>query len=296
MFKKLFAASLLSLCFVITVSAQNNKTTGDDDNSLLWEISGNGLATPSYLLGTYHLAGKSFVDSLEYIEPKFRACKTVVGEAIIDSTTSSKIMPMLMLNNTSLNKLYTRDEYQALSDTFSKVLHVNINLYKTFKPAALEVFVAIMIAPQTITATNPPMDLYFQNEGKKLNDKVIGLETAEFQMDVLLNGDLQEQKKHLMFTIKNINKARADIQKLYAFYNQQNLQKLDELMNEDDGYTQEENDKLVKDRNLKWMKELPAIMSENSSFIVVGSGHLVGEYGLINQLRLKGYTVTAVRQ
>lgn len=295
MYKKLSALLLLSLCLVLPASAQNNKTE-TNDNSLLWEISGNGLKTPSYLFGTYHLVGKSFIDSLGYIEPKFRACKAVVGEAIIDSATSSKVMPMLTLKGTSLDKVYTPAEYKLLSDTFSKVLHANINFYKAFKPAALEVFVTIMIAPQTITANNPGMDAYFQSEGRKLNDKVIGLETAEFQMEVLLNGDLQEQKKHLLYVVKHINKERADMQKLYAFYKQQNLQKLDDLMNEDDGYTQEEKDRLVKDRNLKWIGELPAIMAKDASFIVVGSGHLVGEYGLINQLRLKGYTVTAVRE
>ncbi|MDV7395923.1 hypothetical protein RZS08_31315, partial [Arthrospira platensis SPKY1] len=37
-------------------SAQYAPTT--EENSLLWEISGKGLAQPSYLFGTIHIIGK----------------------------------------------------------------------------------------------------------------------------------------------------------------------------------------------------------------------------------------------
>ncbi|MEO6356579.1 MAG: hypothetical protein ABIU77_05530, partial [Ferruginibacter sp.] len=30
-----------------------------DDNSLLWQVSGNGLQQPSYLFGTFHLMCKN---------------------------------------------------------------------------------------------------------------------------------------------------------------------------------------------------------------------------------------------
>ena len=32
-----------------------NLKTNADDNTLLWEVSGNGLTKPSYLFGTFHL-------------------------------------------------------------------------------------------------------------------------------------------------------------------------------------------------------------------------------------------------
>jgi len=54
-------------------------------------------------------------------------------------------------------------------------------------------------------------------------------------------------------------------------------------------------DKMLKNRNLDWMTKAPDIIKEQPTFIVVGAAHLVGQYGLINQLRLKGYTVKAVK-
>jgi len=58
--------------------------------------------------------------------------------------------------------------------------------------------------------------------------------------------------------------------------------------------TDEERDALNKDRNVRWLEKLPAIMAEKPSFIAVGCLHLPGEIGLIEGLRDLGYTVEPV--
>lgn len=47
------------LFFTSTTKAQNKNT--NNDKSILWEVSGNGLSKPSYILGTFHaLCSKDF--------------------------------------------------------------------------------------------------------------------------------------------------------------------------------------------------------------------------------------------
>jgi uncharacterized protein YbaP (TraB family) len=53
-------------------------------------------------------------------------------------------------------------------------------------------------------------------------------------------------------------------------------------------------DFLLKDRNVKWVKALPAIMNSGSQFIAVGAGHLPGKDGVISLLRNEGYAVEPV--
>jgi uncharacterized protein len=48
------------------------------------------------------------------------------------------------------------------------------------------------------------------------------------------------------------------------------------------------------ERNKLWMKRIPDLIIKNSCFIAVGAGHLVGETGLINQLRKLGFTVEPI--
>ena len=53
------------------------------------------------------------------------------------------------------------------------------------------------------------------------------------------------------------------------------------------------NDMLI-NRNKNWLNQLPDLMKNNSLFIAVGAGHLVGDNGLIKGLQAKGYTVKPV--
>ena len=53
---------------------------------------------------------------------------------------------------------------------------------------------------------------------------------------------------------------------------------------------------IIDGRNNNWMKKIPDLITEKSSFIAVGCAHLVGETGLINQLRELGYTVDPIQE
>ena len=48
---------------------------------------------------------------------------------------------------------------------------------------------------------------------------------------------------------------------------------------------------IIDQRNEKWIKEIPTIISEKPTFIAVGASHLAGKKGLINLLMELGYKV-----
>jgi len=50
-----FFGLLLSLGSAKAQTDKSELKTSVNNNTLLWEISGNGLAKPSYLFGTFHL-------------------------------------------------------------------------------------------------------------------------------------------------------------------------------------------------------------------------------------------------
>ena len=51
---------------------------------------------------------------------------------------------------------------------------------------------------------------------------------------------------------------------------------------------------ILDNRNINWVKEMPALMKKESVFFAVGSAHLGGEFGVINLLRKAGYIVKPV--
>ena len=51
--------------------------------------------------------------------------------------------------------------------------------------------------------------------------------------------------------------------------------------------------KIYTDRNLKMAKKISQFLQQNEIyFVVVGAGHLIGEQGIVNLLKNRGYKVT----
>lgn len=281
----------LLLCFLgisLSANAQNKKAT----NTLLWEISGKGLQKPSYLFGTYHFAGKSFIDTMKVLSQKLNNADAVVGELIMDSNMAMKLAPYMLMKNNFLDKLLSPDEYKMVADYLKKVSGYDLKMFNSMKPAAIQVMLLAFTSPVTFNKDNPAIDQYFQDDAKARGKKVFGLETVEDQADVLLGGTLERQKELLLKSIAKEEKTKAETQQIYDYYIAQDLEKFEKLFSQNEDYTQAEMDKLLKNRNQKWLTQLPALMQNQSLFIAVGAGHLIGKDGLIQGLKALGYTVT----
>ncbi len=270
--------------------AQSTKT----ENSLLWEISGNGLKKSSYLFGTYHFAGKDFIDTMKVLHSKLSMADGIVGEVIIDNTMASKLAPYMVMKNNFLDKLLTPGEYTIVADHLKKISGYDLKLFNSLKPVAVQLTMLQFTAPKTISPTNPALDQYIQDYGKANKKQIIGLETLEDQATVLFGSSLERQKELLLKGVKDEEKSKKEGQLLYDNYTAQNLLELEKLFTKLDGYTQEELDQLLKNRNNKWLAQLPNLMANQSLFIAVGAGHLVGNDGLIKGLKKLGYAVTPV--
>lgn len=279
------------LGFSITLSAQTKKAT----NSLLWEISGNGLKKPSYLFGTHHLIGAKFADTMKVLQEKFKATDAVVGEIVMDSTMQTKMAPFLVMKNNTLDSLLTMSEYKEVEDYFkSKQPGFELKQLNNFKPAVVAITMILFENPHMLKDIGKGMDESFQKYAKKNGKSLYGLETAEYQGALLFDSDLQKQKKALLKSIREVDKSKQKMEELKTYYITQDIDKLTELFKNQDKENKEFMTELLKNRNKRWLDQLPALMQKQSLFIVVGAGHLVGAEGLIKGLQLKGYILKPV--
>ena len=144
------------------------------------------------------------------------------------------------------------------------------------------------------------LDSYFQKEARAKGKNVQAFETMSQQLDILFNNTpIKRQAELLLCLIDNIKEMSQQALQLTAYYNHQKLDAMYQLSQKKDGNRcdsyQSEEDALIKNRNNNWMKTIPSMIKENSSFIVVGALHLAGPDGLIAQLKKAGYTITAVK-
>ena len=275
----------------IGLSLSANGQKKNPNNTLLWEISGKELIKPSYLFGTYHFADKGFVDTMKVLNEKLAAADVIVGEVIMDQTMALKLMPFMLMKNNTLDQLLSEKEYLLVDNYLKKLGKYNIKMFNTFSPMALQTFILQFTSPKTFTATNPAIDQYFQDYSKENKKELIGLETIEEQGVALFSSSLQRQKEMLVKFIKQEKKNKKVAEKLYTDYISQNLTATEKTFAKLDDFTPEEADRLLKNRNEKWLQKLPKLMQNKSLFIAVGAGHLVGKDGLITRLKAMGYEV-----
>ena len=292
----------LFLLLSITACAQ----ASGDSNSLLWKISGNGLQSASYLFGTHHLVPLSFLENVSGVNEAFDAAEQVVGE--LDMSNMQEMQTQIMMNSMlpdgySYQELLNESGYQLLDEKLRENIGVGLDQLGQMKPAMLNNLLVIIeyqkLYPEMNNKTS--LDQYFQEEAVKKSRPVVALETTDDQIFALLGHQtIERQAEMLMCMLHHPELLKEQMDRMQAAYSAQDLNALNELYTEelaDDPCpsTQEEKDVMNKTRNMKWLDKLPEIMGEKSSFIAVGCLHLVGEDGLIEGLRAKGYKVEAVR-
>ena len=275
-------------------------------SSLLWKISGNGLEKPSYLFGTHHLISVSFLDSVPGLRDAFAHTEQTVGE--LDMAHPLEMQQVLMREammpaGITYDSLLNDADKQLLDSILRLNLGSGLELFGKMKPAMLNdmIFIAQYQKKYTASITESGIDQYFQDEARKLNRPVIGLEEIKDQIDAMFNSEsLERQAELLICQLKNPQIQDEALAELQKAYHEQNLEKIREIyeneMPEDPcPLTQVEKDVMNKDRNEKWLTKIPALIKEKSSFIAVGCAHLPGKDGLIEGLRRLGYRVDPVK-
>lgn len=278
------------LGFTLSLNAQTKKVT----NTLLWEISGNGLKKPSYLFGTHHLINRTFVDTMRVLQDKLTTVDAVVGEIVMDSTIQGKMAPFLVMKDMTLDSLLTKAEYKEVEDHIkAQSPDVNLKQMNMLKPAMISLM--IMFFDNTeISNPSEGMDDSFQQYAKSSKKSLYGLETAEYQAALLFDNDLQKQKKALLKSIRESDKTKMKTKDLKTYYLAQDIDKLTDFFKIQDEEAREFMTELLRNRNKRWLDQLPGLMQKQSLFIAVGAGHLVGVEGLIKGLEAKGYTLKPV--
>ncbi|MDO5666092.1 MAG: TraB/GumN family protein [Bacteroidia bacterium] len=294
--------SCLVLFFTITAYANTSK----DENSLLWKISGNELETPSYLFGTHHLIPLSFLDNIVGLDEAFEATEQMVGELDMSKMNELQLKIMgaaIMPNEYDYRSLISEQDFQLLDETLKELVGVGLDQLGRMKPAMLSNLISITLYQKYYPnlSNKKSIDQYFQEEAVKRSRYVKPLETAEEQIYVLLESQtIERQSEMLTCMIHHPEILKEQMDRLHTAYLAQDLDALDilyreELSDDPCPSTQKEKDVINKNRNIEWLKVLPNIMQEKSSFIAVGCLHLVGEDGLIEGLRELGYTVEPIK-
>ena len=274
---------------------------------LLWKVSGNGLGRPSYIFGTHHMAPASMIDQIAGINAAIDGCDIVVGEIEKDSLMSQESQMkmarfMIAPTDSTLDKLYTPDEYAEIEKVFNKYfgsMGVKLSQMNSLKPNAISTQLQAMQSIKYFPNfdANNLIDVAIQERANEAGRPSVGLESLQEQIDLLFNGPLTEQAKGLLEACHQDEFFQVQSSALAEAYMHQDLDKLIAVMTDATmgGDSEDEMESLIYNRNRNWVDKLVKMMPERACLVCVGAGHLPGAQGLLQLLRDKGYTVEPVK-
>lgn len=292
------AVTALSVALISCAQKENLKAVVDiqdiDSNTLLWKISGNGLEKPSYLFGTIHLLCADDAVLSENMKKAIREADAIYLEVDINNIMEilGAIGKMKMKGDTTLQDLLSEDDYEKVKNYFEKNSPMlPFSILETFKP----ILAASTLESGSLACDNTVMmEQVIMEEAKKQDKEIKGLETMSYQAGILDSIPYKLQAQELVGYINNVTKEDKAMNEIWKAYNEQDMKKLEELMVKSEIGVDNYTEILLYKRNRNWVEKLKDLLPGNSLLIAVGAGHLPGEKGVINLLRLAGYHVTPV--
>lgn len=293
--KKIF----LTLIFLLPLLAVSICFGQENNRSLLWEISGNGLEKSSYLYGTMHVSDRV---SYHLTDAFF---KYLIEADIVATESSFEEWADLdeLLSDPAIN--FTDDFWFDIFGETQGGFYSNFRLKPLKRHDILTHFLGINYSTNNLlfrtSAQNQDyqektyLDMFIHQAGKKLNKKTVGLEKAKETFAITNNIDYEsfefpseENLQQLLKLLKN----RSPEEALTDFYREKDL----DLIYRFTELTIPEywRDNILYKRNEIMVKSIDSLAQTGSLFASMGAAHLAGQKGAIELLRKMGYTVTPV--
>jgi uncharacterized protein len=283
----------LMVLFLVIVSLQ---LSAQQEKSLFWEISGNGLKQSSYLFGTIHIIRKKDFFLSDIVKNNLKTSRVFITEVDMNIPLL-KQLELVKTMNLPENK--TLQDYISPEDfkTFSSIVMDSMGLsqskfdkYIRIKPF----FTSSLLVKQEIGKIKAyERELYKIAKNRGIPSD--GLETIEFQMSLVDATPIKEQAEALVTDVKNFRKSIANYDEMVDIYKQQDIERLYDLVVNDSTADSEFNETYIFKRNQSWIPIIEKRIKEYSCFIAVGSAHLPGENGLLALLRKQGYTISPIK-
>lgn len=270
---------------------------------LFYRVSGNGLEKPSYIFGTHHLAPLSVLDSIPSVMKSLDEVSQVVGE--IDMLTidqmqmAMKMQPFMMAPaDSTLQAVLGEEKYQKAQTLFQEQVGMPLSMFNTMRPMVATTLLNMAAIKKDLPESNlaEQLDMAMQKRGAERGLAIRGLETVEEQAAILYDTlPIRIQAETLMENLENSEKTIESARKLNRCYldgDLEGLYRLSQDGSEDSAFM----DALLVKRNNNWLSQLPGMMSERPTLLVVGALHLSGPDGLVVRLRSAGYTVEGIER
>lgn len=283
---------LLLLFRTSEIAAQNASKA--PAKSCLWKVVSK--ESTVYLLGSVHLLKPDAYPLSRAIEQAFDDATQIALEVNMDSLDSPDAQRMIMTkallpDGKTLNDVVSPATYRVVQQKV-QALGLDIQVLRRMKPWFLSLSLVAMKMQQLGYAPQHGVDRHYFERARKSKKEVFGLETAEFQIDLLdsLSGKAQEES--LLQTIEELDQVETEFEQIVGAWAAGQEKQLSETLLKSFKEYPDIYAKLITERNRNWLPKIENFFrAGQKTLVIVGAAHLVGREGVLDLLRQKGYSI-----
>ncbi len=285
--KKLIISLIATLGLGVSTQAQENTLKGH-----VWKVTKAGKT--HYLGGSIHALKASDLPIPEAYNTAFDNAKSIVFETDIAATQKPEFSQKIMMNaalpeGKTLKDFVSDETYQK----FDKVCQENgipTAQISRMKPMMGILAITFQKLYQSGYDATKGVDQVYFGKATANNTQTGYLETIDEQINYLLDFDLDYADDLINKQIKELGLFNSYMNNLVSAWKSGDIKSIDEISNDWQSDFPKLYENLILKRNANWLEQLPTLFDkEDTTFVLVGAGHLYGEKGLIPQLEKQGY-------
>lgn len=257
--------------------------------SLLWSVEDPHSNTLSYLYGTMHVQSNAAYDHIEIVKSVIKTKPFFFSETHLDDLAklSQDQSMFAMPTGESLSDSVSHSRFVRWESMVDKHFGVDLKHFDQTLP-----FITLQFLQSHYLKADHslPLDKYLWDYAKAKERVLGGLESVEFQANVLTQISLNLQIKMLKDFLSSPNKYKRQLLTLSRAYQNQEIYKLYQITNASLGRLRK---LMLKDRNQR-MATTIFKNKQNPSVYTFGAAHLAGRFGVLAYLKRHGLNVKAV--
>ncbi|MHB8104795.1 MAG: TraB/GumN family protein [Dehalococcoidales bacterium] len=275
-----------------------NSDTETPGKSFVWKISSQ--TNHIYLLGSIHYASEDLYPLDGVIEAAFNSADYLVVEVNVSNIDSND-----PYYRDAVLKYATYPQREGLKENLPGDLYnqlkvklaaygVDITSVNPVRPWLLSMAMGTSTGQELNLSTEYGIDYHFLLEAQKNNMRILQLEGFIDELSALSAVPDEVMVKEILSD--NIFYSAADILNLlFDAWETGNAAKMEGVTYLGPLFEPEMapyNEIILEQRTHNWMNKIEKYLADDETyFVVVGAGHLVGEKGLLNLLKNEGYTI-----
>lgn len=283
-----FSYLIILIIFIVIITAPSLTA-----RSFLWEVEVNGIK--SYVLGSIHMLKKSAFPLKNELEEGFKNCKFLVVEADISTENMGEILKVTMEKAGYTDGTKLKDHISTKTFDLAKKrmddMNMSIDHFENFKPWFLAMSITSMELMKLGFDPNIGVDKYFINKAEGRD--ILELEGIPFQIGIFDSFSDKENDMFLISSLKEADSLNENVGAMVSAWQDGDVKAIAKMVEENrvaEKGLEEIFNIIIDKRNLAMSHKIEKWLNAGGSyFIIVGAAHLVGENGIINLLRNKGF-------